>query len=460
MGTALAGSATADSSAPTSVTAPSRSIRGHGSPAIIGYRADVNAKRSTRSNDNVGTGLIVGATAFSALGVLVFQALGSRTLGADGFAPIAVLWTVMFLIYTVLNLPAEQHLTRALVVNRDPGTIRRVRRDMIGAFGLGFVLGVGFVILTLDRFFESNATYIVITAAIMVSRAILATGRGSLAGHRRFAGYAGSVALEAGALLIGGAVLAASSAPAVAFAAILAVAPLATLLGRPFANIIGAAPPSGVDAQPRSFLVWLIFATAASQIIIAGGPIAVGFVGGTAAAVSIFFTSFSLLRGPVTSAYNLVARVLPDFTNLAHGADPMALWRWAPRIAAGGGIAAALGAVGAALMLGPIVSTIYGEAFVPPQLAATLGGAGVGLGLGALFATQVFSAAARGPLLAAGWSLALIASLVVIVVSTLDPINRVALAFVVGEATGLLTLGVVIPIVVMQKEHRVTDAQT
>ncbi len=436
------------------------SMGGHGSPTIMGYRARVDATRSARSSDNVGTGLIVGATAFSALGVLVFQALGSRTLGTDGFAPIAVLWTVMFLIYTVLNLPAEQHLTRALVVNRDPATIRRVRRDMIGAFGLGSVIGVGFVALTLDRFFESDASYIAITAAIMVSRAILATGRGTLAGHRRFAGYAGSVGLEAFALLVCGAILAILSAPAVAFAAALAVAPLAPLLGRPFADIIGTAPPEGVDAQPRSFLVWLVLATAASQIIIAGGPIAVGFVGGTATAVSIYFTSFSLLRGPVTSAYNLVARVLPDFTNLAHGADPMALWRWAPRLALGGGVAAILGAVGSAFLLEPIVSAIYGEAFAPPRLAATLGGAGVGLGLGALFATQVFSAAARGPLLAAGWLVSLVAAIVVIVASPLDPINRVALSFVVGEATGLIALGLVIPFFVVRREHRVSDVQT
>jgi O-antigen/teichoic acid export membrane protein len=400
---------------------------------------------ATRREENVGTGFIVVATAFGALAVLAFQAVASRTLGTDGFAPIAVLWTVMFLIYTVLMLPAEQHLTRALVVTRDRLQIRRVRRAMLGAFALAMVVSVVFVALTLDRFFDGAAMYVAITAGIMVSRSLMATGRGALAGHRRFGGYAATIAMEAGALLVGGLAMAFLDAPALAFGWAMAVAPLATLLTRPFAPIEGHGDIPDVDAQSGSFLIWLITATAASQLIIAGGPIAVSFVGGTAAAVSIFFTSFALLRGPVTSAYNLVARVLPDFTALAHGDDPYRLWRWAPRITASGFALAVVGAIGSGLLLRPLIEAIYGEAFVPPTLAAILGGAGVGLGLGALFVTQVYSAAAKGAVLAFGWLVALGAAVLVLAVSTLAPIERVALAFVVGEGVGLVALGLVLP---------------
>ncbi|MGI9642887.1 MAG: hypothetical protein ACR2N9_08890, partial [Acidimicrobiia bacterium] len=171
---------------------------------------------STRRRENVGTGLIVGATALSALAVLGYQAIASRTLGTDGFAPIAVLWTVMFLIYTVIQLPAEQHLTRALVVTRDPESLLRVRRDMLGAFAGGAAIGVGFVIFTLDRFFDSDPWFIAITLGIMVSRSVMAAGRGSLAGHRRFGGYAATIALEAVALIGGGIVAAMLDLPTAA----------------------------------------------------------------------------------------------------------------------------------------------------------------------------------------------------------------------------------------------------
>jgi hypothetical protein len=349
----------------------------------------------------------------------------------------------MFLLYTVLMLPAEQHLTRALVVTRSPTQLAKIRRQTIIAFTVALVIGVVFTAATLDRFFEGSGIYIAITTGIVISRSIMATARGTLAGNRRFAGYGGSIALEATALLFGGILVTIAGWPAPLFGVVMALAPLATLAARPFRHD-HIEIDHVIDAQPGEFLAWLIIATAASQVIIAGGPIAVSFVGGTAAAVSIFFTSFALLRGPITSAYNLVARVLPDFTALAHGEDPRQLWAWAPRIALGGTLAAVVGAVGSGLFLIPLVSLVYGSDFAPPVAAAILGGAGVGFGLGALFATQVYSAAADGRRLVIGWFVALAASASILIFVDVEPVNRVALAFAVGEGTGLAMLGIVL----------------
>lgn len=397
-----------------------------------------------RARDNRGTVMIVIATAASAIAVLVFQAVASRTLGTDGFAPIAVMWTVMFLLYTVLQLPAEQHLTRALVVTRDRDDLRHVYEAMFGAFGLALVVGVGFTWVTLDRFFDGNAVFVVLTAAIVIARSLMSTARGSLAGHRRFSAYGATIAFEAGALLVGGVAAMAMDGSAPVFALVMALAPLATLLTRPFAPIEGHGDRPNIEPQRASFLAWLIVATAASQAIIAGGPIAVSFIGGSAAAVSVFFVSFALLRGPITSAYNLVARVLPDFTELAHSDDPQRLWRWGPKLVVFGAVVAVFGAVGAGLFLRPIVGAIYGDAFRPPQTAAILGGASIGIGLGALFATQMYTAAAKGPRLALGWLIALVASVSFLVLSNIEPITRTAAAFGIGEATGLILLGLVL----------------
>jgi len=401
-------------------------------------------READRTRDNRGTVAIVAATAVSALAVLVFQAVASRSLGTDGFAPIAVLWTVMFLLYTVLQLPAEQHLMRALVVTRSRDDLRSVYKAMAGAFSLALVIGTVFTAATVDRFFEGRWEFVPIIAAIVVSRSIMSTARGSLAGHRRFAAYGATIAVEAAALFVGGIAVATLDGGAVGFAAVMFLAPLATLLMRPFAPIEGHGARPDVEPQPPSFLAWLILATAASQAIIAGGPIAVSFIGGSATAVSIFFTSFALLRGPITSAYNLVARVLPDFTELAHSDEPYRLWRWGPRLVIFGLAVAAIGALGAGLFLRPLVGAIYGESFRPPQLAAIFGGASIGLGLGALFATQMYSAAAKGRRLAAGWLVALAAAVAFLALSDLEPITRTAAAFGVGEATGLILLGLVL----------------
>ena len=283
----------------------------------------------------------------------------------------------------------------------------------------------------------------------------MATARGSLAGHRRFASYGATIAIEAAAFFVGGLGVMLLNGGAIAFAVIMFLAPLATLLSRPFAPIEGHGDRPDMEPQPASFLAWLIVATAASQAIIAGGPIAVSFIGGTAAAVSIFFTSFALLRGPITSAYNLVARVLPDFTELAHSDDPHRLWQWGPKLVGFGAIVAIIGAIGAGLLLRPFVGAIYGEAFRPPQLAAVFGGASIGLGLGALFATQMYTAAAKGPRLVTGWLIALAASLAFLALSGLEPITRTAAAFGIGELTGLILLGLVL----VERQHGPTTLQ-
>jgi hypothetical protein len=64
--------------------------------------------------------------------------------------------------------------------------------------------------------------------------------------------------------------------------------------------------------------------------------------------------------------------------------------------------------------------------------------------LGALFATQLYSAAALGARLAVGWAIALLAALGVLLVGNLDPVPLVALAFAAGEGVGLIMLGVVL----------------
>jgi len=70
----------------------------------------------SRRRDDFGTIAMLVGTAISAISVLIYQPVAGRALGTDGFAPIAVLWTMMFVIYTVLMIPIEQFITRKLVV--------------------------------------------------------------------------------------------------------------------------------------------------------------------------------------------------------------------------------------------------------------------------------------------------------------------------------------------------------
>ena len=77
-----------------------------------GPRASVSGFRAP------GTGLMVAGSLISALGAYLFQIVGGRALGAEGFAPISVLWTMFFILATVVLVPVEQHVTREAASGR------------------------------------------------------------------------------------------------------------------------------------------------------------------------------------------------------------------------------------------------------------------------------------------------------------------------------------------------------
>lgn len=396
----------------------------------------------TRDSDRIGTATMLAGTVVSAVTVLGFQIIAGRSLGTEEFAPVGVIWTVSFVLYTVLMIPVEQFITRRLVIaDGASGALGSDRSTAFAILAAGWLIGVGFVLVTLDRFFEGQTAFVVIGAVLFASRGLLAVGRGSLAGRRRYTAYGGSLMAEGVALLAMAVVVAIVSPSAVGYAATMAFAPLVILAFQPWAGSGPALIGHHGDDEAVPFLAYLILATAASQIIIAGAPIVVGLIGGTATAVSIVFVTFTLFRGPVTSAYNLVARVLPDFTDLSVGGDEHALDHWRHRIGIGGLMLGAFSGV-IAFFIGPaIVGALYGGEFEPSSTVAGLAGAGIGAGLGALFVGQIYIASARTRRLAAGWLVGLLVAAVAVVLADTDPITRVAIGLAVGETTALVVLG-------------------
>jgi O-antigen/teichoic acid export membrane protein len=393
------------------------------------------------TQDRAGTVAIVAGTAVSALSVYLYQVISARSLGSEAFAAIGVMWTVSFLVFTVLNIPVEQYITRRLTLGGgrwlpDRNAVLTAAAPLVG----GILIGVAFTAVTLDRFFDGSVGFVAVAAAILVSRCFLTLGRAFLAGRRRFVAYGVMVAMEGVALVVLSVLVAAIDPSALAFVAILAIAPLVVFLARPVAvkpdlRVLADRVPAGAG-----FLGALVVATAAGQLILAAEPVVVSFVGGSATAVSVIFVTFTLFRGPVTSAYNLIARVLPDFTVLAADGDEHRLNAWAERIGlAGMAMAVVFGAGG--WVLGPrVVEFLYGDEFVPSAVVAGLAAAAVGFALASLFLNQIFVARGETGRLAGVWVGALVAAAGALVVFQTAPMTRVATAFLVGEATALLLL--------------------
>ena len=79
----------------------------------------------------------------------------------------------------------------------------------------------------------------------------------------------------------------------------------------------------------RGLLVGLVLAAASSQALLLAGPLVVGILGGTAVEISIAFAVFTLGRAPLTFGYNLLARILPPFTEMAARGEKQELRAWA-----------------------------------------------------------------------------------------------------------------------------------
>jgi O-antigen/teichoic acid export membrane protein len=398
---------------------------------------------------------MLGGTVVSIVTVLLFQVVAGRSLGAEAFAPIGVVWTVTFMVYTVFMIPVEQFITRRLALaHGNAAALAPNRVLLISVIGFAIAIGVGFVLATVDRLFAGITAFVVLALALLGTRALLAVGRGFLAGRRRFTAYGGTLAAEGLVLLMAAAVVAAIHPTTLAFAATMVLSPLVILLFRPFHTTAATAPLIADNEAPVAFLGFLILATASSQVVIAGGPVVVGLIGGGAAAVSSIFVTFTLFRGPITSAYNLVARVLPDFTALAARGRAHVLTVWAHRITWAGYALAVLGFT-AAYLIGPaIIRVLYGEEFAPDAAVAGLAGAGVGAGLAVLFVAQIYVATGATRALAGRWLLALMIAGAAVAFGPGSAQTRVALGFAVGELAALSALGWVVGI-----PHTGTDEQ-
>lgn len=392
----------------------------------------------TRTSD--GTWMIALGAIVASLGAYAFQVVGGRSLGSDGFAPVAAVWTIGFLIYTIVMLPVEQMTTRTVTLRAGEALDANTRRQILITLASGGTLGVIVAAFGVNQFFAGAGSFIAAIALLMFSRALMTVGRGVMAGRRRFFAYGTTMMLEAFALVGLGVLFAMLDVGSVWFAVALGAAPLTLLLVRPY--LIHTHPDRvPVDVpQTTGLLQLLVVAAALSQLILAGGPLLVGLIGGTASEVSIYFMTFTLLRGPITASYPLATRFLAAMTTALSEGQPEVLHKWAGRLAGLGGAAALLAGVVAYAVLPGIIQLLYGSEFRPSALVGGLGGAGAVAALAVLFVTQLVIARGRTRDLAIGWVIAALAAAAVLLISGADPLTRVSYAFTTGELTAFAVI--------------------
>jgi lipopolysaccharide/colanic/teichoic acid biosynthesis glycosyltransferase len=392
-----------------------------------------------------GTLDIVVGSLVAGIGAYAYQFIGGHSLGAEAFAPIGALLTAHFLAFVIILMPIEQFVIRRLTLGAR-GWVVPLRAVALAASSA--VVAAVVVWITSDEYFESDTAFVWFVVATVAFHFFFAVGRGYLAGFRRFRAYgyasaAASLFRLAVAIFV---VLIGATVEGFAWAQILG--PLVIFLWRPFRTPDSVASGSRgvVDTEQaemlgeRGLLSGLVLSSAASQALLLAGPLVAGALGATDVQFSITYATLIIARAPITLGYNLIARVLPPFTQMAVAGEERELRSWARGLGIAGAALAVIGGLLGALVGPLLVAFAFGADFRPSALAMGLASAGVVMAASGLFIGQVLVARGQPVRLALAWGSALVAAGLALLIPITDPVLEVIVAFVVGEAVALAAL--------------------
>jgi O-antigen/teichoic acid export membrane protein len=404
---------------------------------------DSPTSKTPRLRLGSGTAHMLVATFVSAGAAFLYLVIVGRALGPNDFAPITVLWTVQYLATTVVYLPIEQLTVRRLSQQTPEATPWTLYLWVTTACTIG---ALAFGIFTLHRFFAGDAAFLPILALLAIGYAGFGVGRGYLAGQRRFKEYAYAVSAESLLRLCLAGALLAAGAGALGLSWAMAAAPFVIWLWRPLRgrrhSEAARRPERGATASLGAF----ISANAASQTMLAAGPLVVGALGGGAAQVSVIGQTFLLLRAPLAVAGNMISRVMPPLTRFVETAQLSRIRRLGLEMGIGG-FAVSAGGFAAGYLAGPgLVSWLMGPEYRPGALLAALAAAGTALATVAIFAQQILVAMGSTGRLAVAWLCGLgAAAAVVVAAGGSSPFLRVGWAFMIGESLAFtLLIGMVV----------------
>jgi O-antigen/teichoic acid export membrane protein len=388
------------------------------------------------------TALAVGA-AVSGVLAYVFFALVTRALGAEGAAPVSVLWTYWSFAAAFLTFPLQHWIVRSITARGSEGGVRAVRRQLaVTVLAVSVVAGVVAWLLRERLFFRDDVFFPLLVVAVTLGSAVMGAVRGVLNARKRLVAVAWALVLENAvrcAAAVGLILL--SFEAAVAWGCALAAGQLVAFLW-PGALRLAGDGSDRADEAWRGFLAGAAGGQLSAQLVLTGGPVALALLGGSPADVTALFAALALFRAPYTLAIGVMGPVTGRLTSLVVRRDHVALRR-VRRLTVGGtvtttALAALLGA-----LVGPwLVELVFGSSVRVSALVATLTAAGCALALGNLVLMVIVLARDRAPALPRCWALAAVAGGVVLGATLLvgTPLVATCAAFAGAEATACAAL--------------------
>lgn len=416
------------------------------------------------------TAVLVGSLA-SGVGAYLFQVIGTRALGTEGYAPIGVLWTIQYLVLTIPLLSAEAYVTRAVTLHA--GDSEDLRQGVRALAAWTVAVAVALCAATWawrDALFHgSGGDFPFIAGMIVLCFGAYVIIRGWLAGSYRFGQYGIATGIES----MGRVAIALPIALVLPSARWIAwTLPLGPLLvvawwwlaagDRPYSGRPRSARQDGLTEGRTNSAGRYLFATTvantSSQTLLAAGPLVLVPLGASAAQISIFFITITAARAPLVFAIGgVLSRVLPPLTRVARAGDYTRLRRIAVLEVGAAIILAVLGAAVGAWIGPQIVALAFGPGFRPEAWFVAFAAAGVVGATAALGLNQMLIAMGKEIRLIAPWTAALIVGALTVIGLGGDPTLRVVSGFVAGEAVALA--GLLSAILTAQPAHVIKEPE-
>jgi O-antigen/teichoic acid export membrane protein len=206
------------------------------------------------SGRSFGSGARILTIGIASTGIFSFLylALASRSLSSDAYGRVSLMWSVMFVILSVIYRPIEQLLSRTIAERRARGLEGhplRVPATIQASFALLFLtIALALRPQITDHLYDGSSALYWMTVVGVLAYAGSYFARGWLAGHQRFGLYGGLVLLESTSrflFALAAAIGITHGQSAIAIG--MAVAPFVSLMVVPFA-LTRVLPSGGADA--------------------------------------------------------------------------------------------------------------------------------------------------------------------------------------------------------------------
>ena len=287
----------------------------------------------TRERSGYGAGAKILSIGIASTGVVTFAyfSVASYALNDIDYKAISLLWSVLFVIVSVIYRPIEQLLSRTIAGRRARGlhTGHPLRTPLLiqAGFALAFlVIALAFKgPIENDLFDGSAALYWVLVVAVLAYAASY-FARGWLAGHQWFGFYGALVFMEATSRLLFAVAVAigiASGQTAVALG--MAAAPFVSLVVVPWAfsrRPKTTAPKAESDeeslglARGGRFAVAVLCIMIAEQTLLNGGVLMADFNATDAAVAGYVFNALLIARAPLQLFQAVQGSLLPHLAGL------------------------------------------------------------------------------------------------------------------------------------------------